>query len=211
MRQEHKDIFGYAADHSSREKTTLAELERKTHLRTLAPQMSTGRLQGRLLSILSKLVSPTRVLEIGTFAGYGALCLAEGLTSDGVVHTIESNAEVLVLARSAFEESKYGEQIKIHHGDALEILKDWDEAWDLVYLDGAKKQYLDYYDLVIDRLRPGGLLLADNVLWNGRVFEGKQTEESTILDLFNKRVRDDQRVENVLLPLRDGLMVCRKI
>jgi len=211
MRQEYNDLFYYSEKHTSIPDELLQDLERKTHLRTLAPQMSTGRLQGRLLSLLSKLAQPMHVLEIGTFTGYGALCLAEGLALGGKVHTIESNAEALVLAREAIKSSPLSQQIEIHQGDALQLLPDWDLCWDLVYLDGAKRQYLDYYELVIDQVKPGGMLLADNVLWSGKVLQGRQTEESIILDAFNKRVLEDQRVENVLLPLRDGLMICRKI
>ncbi len=211
MRQEFKDLFHYAEGQTSNPSQVLRDLERKTHLRTVSPQMCSGRLQGRLLSMLSKIVRPAEILEIGTFTGYGTLCLAEGLLPGGKLHTIESNGEPLVIAREAFALSEYNDQIVIHQGDALRLLPRMSQTWDMVYLDGAKRQYLEYYALVMDRMKSGGLLLADNVLWGGQVLGGRQTEESAILDAFNTQVLEDERLENVLLPLRDGLMICRKI
>ena len=189
----------------------LHELERETHLKTLAPQMASGRLQGQFLRFLSLMMKPKRVLEIGTFTGYSAICLAEGLTEDGMLHTIEANAELAYFGKKYFAKASLSDRITAHIGSAFDIIPTLDETWDLVFIDAGKNDYAALYDLVFDRLRPGGFLLADNTLWDGKVMSGAQDADTRAIRAFNQKVHDDPRVENVLLAVRDGLMVVRKL
>ncbi|MBX2814928.1 MAG: O-methyltransferase [Saprospiraceae bacterium] len=209
--RETSQLSDYLLQHTGPIPALLQELERETHLKTLAPQMLCGSLVGRFLSLISRLVHPRSILEIGTFTGYGTLCLAEGLSDAGRIFTIEGNAEVIHISKHYFEQSPYAGQITQLVGDALEILPMEDQIWDLVFIDAAKKQYTQYYKAIIDQLRSGGILIADNVLWDGKVLEDDQSEETVALRKFNEMIQQDPRVENLMLSLRDGLMVCQKI
>ncbi len=205
-------IYVYCEEHSSDPSTLLLELERETHLKTLAPQMLSGRLQGRFLSMISHMLQATTILEIGTFTGYGTLCLAEGLSKDGKIYTIESNAELQFLTQKYFSLSPKSIQICPILGDALEVLKKWEkEKFDLVFIDGAKNQYADYYDLLFDHLHPGSILLVDNVLWSGKVLTDTEDEDTMHIRAFNQKIAIDPRVEQVMLPIRDGLTMLRVI
>lgn len=204
------DLNVYAEMHSSKSSELLYQLERETNLRTLAPVMLSGALQGQLLRLFSLLVKPEFVLEIGTFTGYGSLCMAEGLTETGQLHTIEPNPEVLFIAEKYFNLSSFKNQIFTHLGKAENIIPNLSiPFYDLVYLDGGKKDYAMHYELIIEKVRSGGLILADNVLWSGKVLNPKD-EDSQIIHAFNTKILEDSRVENILLPIRDGLMVIRK-
>ena len=188
----------------------LYKVERQTFLKTMAPQMLSGRLQGRLLSLLSHLHRPTTILELGTFTGYSALCLAEGLAEGGTVHTIEGNPEVAYWAARNFAASPYADQIQLHVGQANDILPTLPEIFDLVFLDGDKRGYPDYFRTLVDRLAPGGLLVADNILWDGKVSKsGKPDPDVAALRAYNELVAADSRLASVVLPIRDGLSVAR--
>lgn len=210
MRDNIDPIEEYCEQVSTAPPAYLHRLERQTHLRTLAPQMLSGPLQGRFLAMLSKLLRPRRILEVGTFTGYAALCLAEGLHPEGELHTIEGNPEILYLARQAFGDAGFQDRIHLHQGDALELIPQISGDFDLIFLDANKREYEAYYDLCISRLNPGGLLLADNVLWSGKVLEPEKDKDAALIDQFNRRVQSDERVESLLLPLRDGLLLVRK-
>lgn len=204
--------FEYAESVSGPTPDYLDEVERQTYLKTMAPQMLSGRLQGRLLAMLSKLRQPATILEFGTFTGYSALCLAEGLTPDGVIHSIEGNKEMAFLARENFANSPYAGRIKLHVGQAADLFPALTGPFDLIFLDGDKRSYPDYYPDLIDRLTPGGLLLADNILWDGKVSaSGKLDADAQALRNYNQLLAEDPRMEVVVLPLRDGLSVGRKL
>lgn len=204
-------LADYANAHSTVASSLLQRIERETHLEVLQPRMLSGPFQGRLLSLISKLVQPERILEIGTYTGYSALCLAEGLTKEGKLITLDVNEELHKRVQGYFNASDYSEQIDYRIGDALDLIPALNETWDLVFIDADKKNYLNYYDLVVDRVRSGGLILADNVLWSGKVIDEKaQDKETVLLRQYNERINRDERVENILLPIRDGIMVARK-
>ena len=203
-------IYEYAEKHTTPDSAALQELIRETHLKTLSPRMLSGHLQGRLLSLLSHLIQPRRILEIGTFTGYSALCLAEGLASDGCVYALEANDELEYIIRKYMTETGFENKIKLLIGNALDIIPTIDETFDLVFIDAGKRDYPAYYDLVIDKVRSGGLIIADNILWSGKVLVEKKDADTKIIDEFNKKIHLDDRVENLLLPLRDGLMIARK-
>lgn len=202
----------YITAHSEDEPEILQQLSRETFQKILQPRMLSGHYQGRVLSMLSKLVNPKTILEIGTYTGYSALCLAEGLQKEGVLHTIDVNEELVDFQRKYFDKSDYGTQIQQHLGDALEIIPKLDTTFDLVFIDADKENYANYFHLVIDKLKPGGIILSDNVLWSGKVIEPlKKDDVSTeALIKYNKLLKDDARVETLLLPIRDGLTVSRK-
>jgi len=208
-----EELARYVEEHSQPESELLKKINRETHLEVLRPRMLSGHLQGRVLSMLSKMIRPKSVLEIGTYTGYSALCIAEGLAEGGKIITIDKNEELEARVRQYVKESPYGQQIELRIGDALEILPTLEEDFDLVFIDADKANYLNYFNLVIDRLHSGAYLIADNVLWSGKVIE--QVEEGDVdthaLIEFNKAMQHDNRVENVLFPIRDGLMVIRKI
>ena len=203
-------MLTYISAHTTAPHRDLWQLERQTHLQTLAPQMMSGHVQGRFLSMISHMVRPKHVLEIGTFTGYSALCLAEGLDEGGVLHTIESNLEYRCLIEGAFQHVQPAEKIQVHFGDALEIIPQMEITFDLVFIDAAKVHYAQFYDLVIDKVGRGGYLLADNVLWSGKVIDDQKDEDTMAICAFNDRVQADASVENLILPLRDGMMLCRK-
>jgi caffeoyl-CoA O-methyltransferase len=209
-----KELADYAEKHSSAESTLLATLNRDTYANVLAPRMLSGHLQGRILSLFSKMKQPKAILEIGTYTGYAALCLAEGLAPGCVLHTIDINEELETRILQFFGESSYAEQLHFHVGNALDIIPTLDADFDLVFIDADKDNYSAYYNLLIDRLPQGAIIIADNVLWSGKVInKGQlaQDKDTKALDMFNKEVNDDPRVENILLPVRDGLMVARKL
>jgi len=201
----------YCVQHSSPLSSVLNELERATHLKTLAPRMLSGQLQGGLLSMISKLVRPMNLLEVGTFTGYSAICLAQGLQSNGKLITIENNEEVLAIAREFVSKAMLDHCIEFKVGNALEIIPKLTQQFDLVFLDADKESYAQYYELIKPKLNSGGLILADNVLWSGKVLSEIKDKKTQIIDAFNKMVREDDEVENILLPIRDGLNVIRKL
>lgn len=207
------EINEYAEKHTSAESELLQNLNRDTQAKVLRPRMLSGHLQGRLLSMLSKMIRPERILEIGTYTGYSALCLAEGLTESGKLYTIDINEELEDFANSYFEKSPYADKIEMIVGDAMELIPELKENWDLIFIDADKLNYCNYYDLIIEDLKPGGIIIADNVLWSGKVTEelNPQDKDTKALLEFNDMVTKDPRVENVLLAVRDGLMVIRKI
>lgn len=212
--QDGEEIEDYILDHIDPEGETLARLDRDTHLFHLRPRMCSGHLQGRLLKMFVRMISPRRILELGTFTGYSALCLAEGLPEDGELHTIEIDDELEDFIRTHLSQSPYGNKITLHIGDARDILSRGETGgtFDLVFIDANKRQYCEYYDLVFDHVAPGGFIIADNTLWDGKVVEpGKKIDAQTqgILD-FNDKIARDNRVEKVILPLRDGLTIIYK-
>ena len=206
-----EDLERYAEQHSQQEPPLLAALVRETHLRVLQPRMLSGHLQGRLLSVLSKLLAPSYIVEIGTFTGYATLCLAEGLAPLGRLHTIEANEEYEDIQNKYFGQSPYREQIVQHFAPALEVLPTLPDAIDLVFIDAAKKNYLNYLEAVLPKMRTGGVMLSDNVLWSGKVVEPvKDNDKHTqVLMAYNERLATDPRLETVLLPIRDGLTLSR--
>ena len=206
-----KDLLNYVESNSQKEPQLLKELNRETHLKVLNPRMLSGSYQGRLLSLLSKIISPKSVLEIGTYTGYSALCIAEGLDKNGIIDTIDINEELQEIQNKYFKKSGFEKQINQHVGNALDIIPKIDKCFDLVFLDADKENYPEYYDLVIDKIVSGGILIADNVLWSGKVIDKKDSDLTTIkLIEFNNLVQNDKRVETMILPIRDGLSICRK-
>ncbi len=207
-----EELASYVEQHSNAESELLSKINRETHLEVLRPRMLSGHLQGRVLSILAKMISPQNILEIGTYTGYSALCLAEGLQKDGKLVTIDKNEELESRARGYFLESEFNEQIEFKLGDALDLIPKLKPSFDLIFMDADKTNYLNYYNLVIDRMESGAFIIADNVLWSGKVVEPKDTLDADTKALieFNKVVQNDERVENVLFPIRDGLMIIRK-
>lgn len=206
------NITAYADAHTSPESELLHRLNRNTHAQIMAPRMLSGHIQGRLLSLISWMIRPQRILEIGTYTGYSALCLAEGLTDDGKIITIDQNEELEAFARSYWQQSTVAKKIEFRLGVAADILPTLTETFDLVFIDADKRNLSLYFDLIFDKLRPGGFILADNVLWSGKVVErAKPSDLDTVaVQAFNQKVHDDPRVENVLLPVRDGIMMVRK-
>ena len=206
------DIFEYIEQHSSAESDVLKQITRSTHLEVINPRMLSGHVQGRVLSMLSHMIQPQRILELGTFTGYSALCLAEGLTNDGKLITIEHNDEMESAIRRNLALSPLGEKIELVIGDAIEVLRRLNEKLDLVFIDADKKQYCDYLDLVIPLLRPGGWILADNTLWDGHIIDPTYDKDKQTIALraFNDKVMQDERLDKVILPLRDGLTIIRK-
>jgi caffeoyl-CoA O-methyltransferase len=203
--------FGYCAAHTSTASQILQELERETHLRTLSPQMLSGAYQGTLLRFFSQMVRPSRALEIGTFTGYTAICIAEGLAEGGILHTIEVNDELGWLIRKYLQKAGLVEKVHLHLGDAADIIPTLDAVFDLVFMDAGKLDYAHHYEMALSKTRSGGFILADNVLWDGKVAGGNiQDETAVALRTFNDFVHRDPRVENLVLPVRDGLMVMRK-
>jgi predicted O-methyltransferase YrrM len=205
-------ISEYCVRHSDAEDALLHELGRQTHLRTTQPRMLSGHLQGSFLSLISHLVKPKCILEIGTFTGYSALCLAKGLHTGGKLITIDTNPETSAMAQEYFNRSAYKDQIKFILGNAADIIRGLLENFDLVFIDADKKNYALYYDLVLDKLNAGGIILADNVLWSGKILDLEKNRDADTLamDNFNKKIADDTRIEKVMLPLRDGVTVIRK-
>ena len=209
-----ENLDDYVVEHSENEPVLLQQLTRETYQKILQPRMLSGHYQGRILSMISKLVNPKSILEIGTYTGYSALCLAEGLQDSGTLHTIDINEELVYFQRKYFDRSEYGAQIHQHLGDALDIIPKLDKTFDLVFIDADKENYSNYFHVIIDRLNTGGIILSDNVLWSGKVLEKsfKKDDTSTpALIRYNALLKADTRVETVVLPIRDGLTISRKI
>ena len=208
-----EELENYAAQHTEDEPLLLQELNKRTHLNVLQPRMISGHFQGRFLSLLSKMVQPRTILEIGTYTGYATLCLAEGLHPEGVLHTIDIKEELTDLQREFFDRSGYGSQIVQHLGKAADIIPALDTTFDLVFIDADKQNYAHYFDLVIEKMNRGGLILSDNVLWSGKVVEEvKHNDKHTqALMAYNQKIKNDPRVETVLLPIRDGITLSRVI
>ena len=205
-----RKLASYCVEHSSSIDTVLRELERETHLKTLAPQMISGPLQGQLFSLISRMVKPKRILEIGTFTGYSTICLSSGLTEDGIITTIESNEELKFITEKYFEKAGIKSFVNQEWGDAREIVPRLEGTYDLILIDAGKRDYEYYYDLLIEKVNPGGVIIVDNVLWSGKVTSHIMDNDTTIMDAFNKKIRDDDRVEKVMLPIRDGITLIIK-
>ncbi len=206
-------LQSYCEKHSSDEPEILRKLNRHTHAQVLQPRMLSGHLQGRFLSMISKLVKPTYILEIGTYTGYSALCLAEGLVPNGKLFTLDVNPELEDLVNQYIEEAGYKNRIQMIIGDAYQLIRTLPHSFDLVFIDADKSSYSKYFDLLIDKLNPGGIILADNVLWSGKIIDEKslsKDKDTQSIDAFNKKVQADPRVEVVLLPIRDGITLIRK-
>ncbi|MBC6999501.1 O-methyltransferase [Cytophaga sp. FL35] len=204
-------LENYIQDNSQEEPKLLQELTRETHLKILRPRMLTGHFQGRVLSMLSKIIAPKNILEIGTYTGYSALCLAEGMQKNGMLHTIDINEELEPIQKKYFQKSAWASQIVQHTGDAKEIIPNLDVVFDLVFIDAEKKDYPDYFERVLKKTTSGSIILSDNVLWSGKVIEPleKKDKVTPILLEYNKMLKEDSRVETVLLPIRDGLTLTR--
>lgn len=204
------DIEDYIEAHISPEPPLLSEVVRDTYLYHLYPRMCSGHLQGRLLKMLVQMIEPRRILELGTFTGYSALCMAEGMPRDAVLHTVEIDPEAEDSLRATFARSDRAADIVLHIGDALMVVPEIDEVWDLAFIDANKRNYIDYYDMLRPLVRPGGYILADNTLWGGKLLsEGAHDAQSRGIDEFNRRVAADPTVEKVMVPLRDGLTIIR--
>jgi predicted O-methyltransferase YrrM len=208
----HDKTSDYCARHTSPLDPVLRDLERATHLRTLSPQMLSGAYQGQLLRFVSRMLRPHRILEIGTFTGYATICLAQGLAEGGMLHTVEANDELGGIINQYVAAAGLANAVTLHLGDAAQILPVLEGAFDLVFMDAGKLNYAEHYELALAKTRKGGFLIADNVLWDGKVAGGDERDETArVLRAFNDMVHRDLRVENILLPIRDGLMLMQKI
>ena len=205
-------IEEYALAFSQQESEVLKKLNRDTHAKVMMPRMLSGHMQGNLLSMLSKMIQPKQILEIGTYTGYSGICLAQGLKSDGRLHTIDINEELEKMVRSFFDEAGLKEKINYYIGNALTIIPTINETFDIVFIDADKKNYAAYYDLVFDKVSSGGYIIADNVLWSGKVLDdiNKMDADTKAIHDYNRKIHEDDRVEHMLLPVRDGLMIARK-
>ncbi|TCK67325.1 putative O-methyltransferase YrrM [Winogradskyella wandonensis] len=206
-------LDAYIVVHSEEEPELLQQLTRETYQKILQPIMLSGPYQGRVLSMISKLINPSSILELGTFTGYSTLCLAEGLQKDGTIHTIDINEELEDFQRKYFDKSGYGHQIIQHIGNAIDIIPQLNSTFDLAFIDADKPNYSNYFHLIIDKMRPGGIILSDNVLWHGKVVEKlnpKDVSTKAVLD-YNALLKNDSRIETVVLPIRDGLTISRKL
>lgn len=207
-----QEIDQYACNHTSPEDALLAKLNRETHLKVMSPRMLSGHFQGRVLSMLSHMIRPERILEIGTYTGYSALCMAEGLTESGKLITIDVNPQLEEFVRGFFDDSAFANKIDFRIANAMELIPELEGTFDMVFIDADKQNYPNYYNLVFDKVRNGGYILADNVLWSGKVtgeYEKLDKDTRVLMD-FNRMIQEDERVENVLLPIRDGIMIVRK-
>jgi len=203
-------LENYINQHSSAPSALLQELERDTHLRCLMPQMCSGHQQGRLLALLSKMLRPNRILEIGTFTGYSALCLAEGLTDGGHLHSIDNNAEIMDMAQSYVDRSPYRDQITLHEGPDLDWIQRLDQPWDLVFIDAYKENYPRYLEALLPKLQVGAIILADNVLWSGKIADPEADDDETkALRSYNRMVMENPRLEAMILSVRDGISLAR--
>jgi len=205
-------VEDYITAHSDAEPEYLAKLNRATHLRMINPRMLSGHFQGRVLTMFCRMIQPEKVLEIGTFTGYSALCMAEGMPENGVLHTIDCDDELESFMSQTFAGSEFGHKIKLHIGDALEVISELDETFDLVFIDADKLEYKAYYEAVLPKIRTGGFLLIDNTLWNEKVLKpvDPKDKETIAIMKFNEFIAADNRIEKVLLPIRDGLTLIRK-
>ncbi len=208
-----KEICNYIDNHSSDESDILYELRRETELKCLNPIMLSGKIQGNFLAIISKLIKPFNVLEIGTYTGYSTLCIAEGLNPAGMIHTIDKNEELLQIQNKYFEKSGLRSQIKQYTGDALAIIPKLKFDFDMVFLDANKENYVKYLELISPILKPGGVLLTDNVLWHGKILESSENQDrvTRLIDNFNKKIVEDKSLKTVMLPIRDGISLTLKL
>jgi predicted O-methyltransferase YrrM len=207
-----RELEEFIVDHSTPEDPVLEDLYRQTHIRFVNPNMICGHIQGKFLEMISKMINPSIIIEIGTFTGYSAICLARGLKSDGQLITIESDDELADFTHSYFIKAGVNEKIKQMTGRAQEVIPELNQVFDLVYIDGDKREYVDYYNLIIDKVRPGGFIIADNVLWGGKISDKNTKDPQTrgIIE-FNEMISRQKNIENIILPLRDGIMIIRKI
>jgi caffeoyl-CoA O-methyltransferase len=206
-----EDLQLYLDDHCDPEPAWLQKINRDTYLKVLKPHMLSGHYQGRVLSFFSKLLQPKLILEVGTFTGYATLCLAEGLTEDGVIHTIEVNREMEEMLNSHFQLTTVGKKIKLHFGEAEQVIRDFTyTGFDIVFIDADKKNNYTYFELVFEKVRSGGLIIIDNVLWKGKVYGEEEDADTQIIRKLNDRMAADERVDKLILPVRDGLLVIRK-
>lgn len=206
-----QELENYIEQHSEKEPELLAALNKETYQKVLLPRMLSGHFQGRVLSMLSKLMRPVNILEIGTYTGYSALCLCEGMQENGTLHTIDIKEELVDFQRKHFDKSPWGNQIVQHLGEALDIIPTLDLKFDLVFIDADKENYINYFELIVPKMNKGGIILSDNVLWSGKVLEPLNPKDisTKILLEYNRLLKNDPRVETVLLPIRDGLTVSR--
>lgn len=206
------NIEEYILQHSDEEDPVLSELNRETNLKILRPRMLSGHLQGKVLEMISKMISPEKILELGTYTGYSAICLAKGLKEQGILHSIEINDELEDFILKYVKKANLNDKIKLHFGDARNIIPEINEQFDLVFIDADKREYIEYYNIVFDYVKPGGFILADNVLWSGKVLnmETPDDEYTQGIFAFNELIKNDSRIEKVILPLRDGLTLIRK-
>lgn len=206
------EIETYVSEHTEKEPEVLKELNHETWEKVLIPRMLSGHIQGRVLSMLSHMIQPQTVLEIGTYTGYSALCFAEGLKENGIIHTIDINEELEPMVKRYIEKANLSDNIRQHIGNAIDIIPTLDASFDLVFIDADKINYSNYFDLVIDKVKSGGYIIADNVLWSGKVVNEKEDDDpdTAALKIYSKKIQEDDRVQNVLFPVRDGLMVARK-
>ncbi|WP_026712348.1 O-methyltransferase [Flavobacterium daejeonense] len=206
-----QELEDYIEQHSEKEPELLAALNKETYQKVLLPRMLSGHFQGRVLSMLSKLIRPENILEIGTYTGYSALCLCEGMRENGVLHTIDIKEELVDFQRKHFDKSPWGKQIVQHLGEAVDIIPTLDLKFDLVFIDADKENYLNYFELIVPKMNKGGIILSDNVLWSGKVLEPLNPKDisTKVLLEYNQLLKEDPRVETVLLPIRDGLTVSR--
>ncbi len=202
----------YILAHTDKEPEYLAKINRATHLRMINPRMLSGHLQGRFLSMFCKMIQPKYVLELGTYTGYSALCMAEALPAEGILHTIECDDELEDFIVENFNSIEHGKKVRLHIGDALQIIETFNETFDLVFIDADKREYTAYYEAVLPKLRKGGFILADNTLWDGKVLKKPEENDKQTIEIikFNAFVANDERVEKIMLPLRDGLTIIRK-
>ncbi len=207
-----QELEQYILHHIDSEGQLLSQLNRDTHVNLLRPRMLSGHLQGRILKMICRMIAPVRILELGTFTGYSALCMAEALPDNGELHTIEIDDELETFIRKYFDRSPYRDRIHLHIGDAREVVPQLDGSFDMVFIDANKRFYCDYYDLVFDKVRPGGFILADNTLWDGKILQPPLPSDAQTIGImrFNEKVAADTRVEKVILPLRDGLTLIYK-
>ena len=208
-----KEIYNYIDHHTTDESSILSKLRRETELKYLNPIMLSGKVQGNFLTIISKLIKPLNVLEIGTYTGYSTLCIAEGLPAEGIIHTIDKNEELLDIQNVYFEKSGFKNQIKQYTGDALAVIPGLNINFDMIFLDADKENYIKYLELISPKLNPGGVLLTDNVLWHGKILESTENQDRTtkLIDNFNKKVHKDKSLKTVILPIRDGISLTLKL
>ena len=206
------NILNYSISKSEKESKLLNDLYRETYLKALNPRMISGHYQGRILSLISKIISPKKILEIGTYTGYSAICLCEGLDNDGVLHTIDHNKELVEIQNKYFKKANLTNKIVQHSGNAKNIIPSIDEEFDIVFIDADKESYPEYYDLIINKVRSGGIIIADNILWSGKILEKVEKDDQATKSIieFNNKIIEDDRVKNIILPIRDGLNIIRK-
>ena len=206
------NILNYSISKSEKESKLLNDLYRETYLKVLNPRMISGHYQGRILSLISKIISPKKILEIGTYTGYSAICLCEGMDKDGILHTIDNNKELVEIQNKYFKKANLTNKIVQHSGDAKNIIPSIDEEFDIVFIDADKESYPEYYDLIINKVRSGGIIIADNILWSGKILEKVEKDDQATKSIiqFNNKIIKDDRVKNIILPIRDGLNIIRK-